>query len=71
MDTRSILALSLGFNVVLALLIAMAVTENYMLAGKVSDLTNELKALKESLNITQAQLEYYRSNLGRSKPAMG
>ena len=61
MDTRSILALSLGFNVVLALLIAMAVTENYMLAGKVSDLTNELKALKESLNITQAQLEYYRS----------
>jgi len=61
MDARSILALSLGFNVVLALLIAMAVTENYMLTRKVSDLTNELKALKESLNITQTQLEYYRS----------
>ncbi|MCS7113554.1 MAG: S16 family serine protease [Nitrososphaerota archaeon] len=61
MEARSLLALSLGFNVVLALLVAMAVTENYMLTEKVSNLTSEVKALRESLNITQTQLEYYRS----------
>ncbi|MEM2739218.1 MAG: S16 family serine protease [Candidatus Bathyarchaeia archaeon] len=61
MEARSLLALSLGFNVVLALLVAMAVTENYTLTGKISDLADEVKALKESLNMTKTQLEYYRS----------
>lgn len=61
MEARSLLALSIGFNVVLALLLAMAITENYMLTERVSGLTSEVKALKESLNVTQAQLEYYRS----------
>ncbi|MEM4461551.1 MAG: S16 family serine protease [Candidatus Bathyarchaeia archaeon] len=61
MEARSLLAISIGFNIVLTLLLAITVTENYMLTEKVSNLTSEVKVLRENLNITQTQLEYYRS----------
>lgn len=61
MEARSLLAVSLGLNIVLTLLLAITVAENYTLTEKVSNLTSEVKALRENLNITQTQLEYYRS----------
>lgn len=60
-ELKSLLIVSVGLNVILALITSMVLVENLALSDRVSELTGELRSVREALNVTSAQLEYYRS----------